>query len=58
MGLGAAEGGVGVTERVGLGEERPSWLESGVLATEVGAVDTDRRLVVEADMGLYGEARG
>jgi hypothetical protein len=56
MGLGAAEGAVGVTERVGLGEERPSWLQMGV-ETEVGAVETDRRLVLDADMGVYGDAR-
>lgn len=58
MGLGAAEGAVGVTEREGLGDERPSWPEMGVIETEVDAVEVDRRLVVEADIGVYGEARG
>jgi hypothetical protein len=57
-----AEGGVGVTERAGLGEERPSRMEMGtaelgVADTEVGAVDAERRLVFEADMGVYGDAR-
>jgi hypothetical protein len=62
IGLGPAEGGVGVTERAGLGEERPSGMEMGtaelgVADTEVGAVDAERRLVFEADMGVYGDAR-
>jgi hypothetical protein len=62
MGLGPADGGVGVTERDGLGEERPSGMEMetaelGVVETEVGAVETDRRLALEPDMGVYGEAR-
>jgi len=53
---------VGVTEPVGLGEERPSAMESGmaelgVVAIDVGAVEAERRLVLEADMGVYGEAR-
>ena len=52
-----------MTEPAGLGEERPSGMEMGtaelgVVETEVGAVEADRRLVLEADMGVYGEARG
>jgi hypothetical protein len=31
--------------------------ELGVVETEVGAVETDRRLALEPDMGVYGEAR-
>lgn len=56
------EGGVGVTEPAGLGEERPSGMEMGtaelgVVAIDVGAVEAERRLVLDADMGVYGEAR-
>jgi chemotaxis methyl-accepting protein methylase len=31
--------------------------ELGVVDTEIGAVDADKRLVLEADMGVYGDAR-
>jgi len=53
---------VGVTEPAGLGEERPSDMERGiaelgVVAIDVGAVEAERRLVLDADMGVYGEAR-
>ena len=56
------EVGVGVTARVGLGEERPSGImtgnaELGVVEDDVGAVDADRRFVLDADMGVYGDAR-
>jgi hypothetical protein len=62
MGPGQAEGGVGVTERASLGEERPSGMEIGmaelgVAAIDVGAVVAERRLVLDADMGVYGDAR-
>jgi hypothetical protein len=42
----------------GLGEERPSGAELGVLDTEVGAVEAPLMAVVDADMGVKGEARG
>lgn len=38
------------------GEERPSSAELGVLETEVGAVEAPAVVVVEADMGVKGEA--
>ena len=62
MGPGHADGGVGVTERARLGEERPSGMEIGmtelgVAAIDVGPVEAERRLVLEADMGVYGDAR-
>ena len=53
---------MGVTERAGLGEERPSGIarglaELGVFAIDVWTVEAERRLVLDADMGVYGEAR-
>ncbi len=60
---GPAVAGVGVMERTGWGEERPSGTEAleaaelGMLETAVKAVEADKRLVLDADMGVYGEAR-
>jgi hypothetical protein len=62
MGDGPAIGGVGVMaparELKGWGEERPSGMEAlgtaelGVFETEVEAVEADRRVVLDADMGV------
>lgn len=41
----------------GLGDDRPSGAELGVLVTEVGAVEVGNE-VLEADMGVKGEALG
>jgi len=46
----------------GLGEERPSGMgvgraEFGEAETEVGAVEAERRALLEADIGVYGEGR-
>ena len=41
----------------GLGDDRPSGAEQGVLFTEVGAVEVDNK-VLEADIGVKGEALG
>ena len=63
MGDGPTVDGVGVMERTGWGEERPSGIkalgtaEFGVLETAVEALEADKRLAVDADMGVYGEAR-
>ena len=41
----------------GFGEERPSGAEFGALETEVGTVEAPAVVVVDADIGVKGEAR-
>lgn len=64
LGIGTGVVDLGTTlapELHGAGEDRPSRVgraEIGVFDMDVGAVDVERRLVEDADIGVYGDGRG